>query len=74
MGEVHDFPADPPLTDIPARLRFMADQLEDRPDRFVLAVVVIEDSDGQVQVHAAGKHPTQSETVGVLARAMARLA
>lgn len=65
-------PNQPPLNDIPGRLRLLADQLECGDVR--TALVLTESSDGQIDSFCYGTNPTRNEVIGLYTRAAAQVA
>lgn len=61
---------EPPLTDIPNRLRLLADRLERSPVRYV--VTVIEGKD-MLKVHGFGDPRARREVIGLLHEAADQL-
>jgi len=58
----------PPLTDIPACLRFLADNLEERND-VASVVIAVETYNDNIEKYNYGEVKTRSELVGILTRA-----
>lgn len=67
---VHALPIDTPLTDVPGRLRKLAQQIEagEQPGR--IAIVVTVDDDGRTHLYGFGEIGRSAEALGWLVRAL----
>lgn len=67
---VVDFPISTPLTDVPGRLRKLAEQIETGEREALIAVVVLVDSKSETAVLGFGEIGKSVEALGWLARAL----
>ena len=67
---VHEFPISTPLTDVPGRLRKLAQQIESGEREALIAVVVLVDGQSETAVLGFGEIGKSVEAIGWLARAL----
>ena len=67
---VVDFPISTPLTDVPGRLRKLADDIESGEQSARIAIIVVVDNHDETSVLGYGDIGTSAEALGWMVRAM----
>jgi hypothetical protein len=73
MGDVVTL-TDNNIADVPSSLRRLADEIEQGDCRVHIAMVVIQDDEGEVSAYNYGNHATRAEAIGILQMASTILA